>query len=345
MKLGLYTFASLTLLIIIAVLTFVINGSYYTVNFLGLSLSLPVAIWFILPMALLLVLSLLHMAYYSTKNFFLLRKWQKDALTLDDSIYWSILNEPKDNKFGIHSMQEGASLLGSSSISLSESSKSKNPKIAEAISIANDIKSGKYIDFKANKLNKQLSNDNPMVVQNLLNNIVLDSNFSQTLLASKDNINSNVKTAALNDIASKETFKSAKKFIHMMSVAQINIMLNRVVRGANIDLDEETIKTLAEGKALSCSDYVLLAAASIKSINPRNSLSIFKAFQQKDEKAETAYLYLLLEYEMMTDVANFFEANPENEFKKLKIFYELKKTKNNYKLEDIFTLDTLCDEA
>jgi hypothetical protein len=48
---------------------------------------------------------------------------------------------------------------------------------------------------------------------------------------------------------------------------------------------------------------------------------------------------------MMTDVANFFEANPENEFKKLKIFYELKKTKNNYKLEDIFTLDTLCDEA
>jgi len=345
MKLGLYTFASLTLLIIIAVLTFVVNGSYYTINLLGLSLSLPVAIWFILPMALLLVFSILHMAYYSTKNFFLLRKWQKDAVTLDDSIYWSILGEPKDNKFSIASMQEGASLLGSSSILLSEATKSDNQKISEAISIANDIKNGKFVDLKANKLNKQLSSNNPMVVQNLINNISLDFSFAQTLLSSKDDINIDVKTAALNDIASRETFKSAKKFVPMMSLAQINIMLNRAIKGAKIELDEEMIKSIKETKELNCGDYILLAAASIKSISPSVSLSLFKTFQQKDEKAETAYLYLLLEYEMMSEVKDFFEANPENDFKKLKIFYELKKIKNNYKLNDIFDLNTLCDEA
>jgi hypothetical protein len=184
-----------------------------------------------------------------------------------------------------------------------------------------------------------------MVVQNLINNISLDSNFAQTLLSSKDDISIDVKTAAINDIANRETFRGVNKLIPMMSVSQINIMLNRAIKGAEIELDEEMIKSIVETKDLSCGDYILLAAASIKSVNPSKSLSLFKTFQQKDEKSEAAYLYLLLEYEMMTDVANFFEANPENEFKKLKIFYELKKIKNNYKLNDIFDLNALCDEA
>lgn len=345
MKLGLYTFASLTLLIIIAVLTFVVNGGYYTLNFLGLSITLPVAIWFIMPMALLLLFSILHIAYYSTKNFFLLRKWQKDAITLDDSIYWSILNEPKDNKFTIDSMQQSASILGDSSISIVESSKSNNPKIAEAISIVNDIKNGKFVDFKANKLHKQLSLSNPLIVQNLLNNIALDSSFSSTLLSSKENISDDVKRAALDDIASKETFVTAKKFINMMSISQINIMLNRAIKGEDIGLNEDIVQKLVDSRELSCVDYMLLAAASIKSISPSTLLSLFKSFQNKNEKAESSYLYLLLEYEMMGEVKDFFEANPENDFKKLKIFYELKKIKTNYKLNDIFDLDTLCDEA
>jgi len=343
MRIGLYTFASLTLLIIVAVLAFVVNGGYYTLNFMGLSFSLPVAVWFILPMALLLVFSILHMSYYSTKNFFLLRKWQKDSDTLDDSLLWSILGEPKNNKFSIKNMQDGASILNSSSLAISEDSKSNNPKISQAIKIANDIKNGNFVDFKSLKLNKQLSTSNPLVVQNLLNKITQDDNFSTDLLSSKDSIDSKVKDAALSDIANKETFKGAKKFIPLMNMEHITIMLNRAKSNNNVDLNEEIIKSLVETKEFKCNDYVLLASASLKSINPNSSLSLFKAFQQKDEKAEAAYLYLLLEYEMMGEAADFFEANPENDFRRLKIFYELKKTKNSYKLEDIFTLDSLCD--
>ena len=58
-------------------------------------MNLPVALWVILPMAMLLILSTLHMFYYSTKNFFILRKLHKDVAAIDEALYWSILQDPK----------------------------------------------------------------------------------------------------------------------------------------------------------------------------------------------------------------------------------------------------------
>jgi hypothetical protein len=48
---------------------------------------------------------------------------------------------------------------------------------------------------------------------------------------------------------------------------------------------------------------------------------------------------------MMDDAKEFIDSNPENDFKKLKIFFDLKQKQNNLKLQDIVSLNSLCDNA
>ncbi|MDY0195447.1 MAG: hypothetical protein WC253_08030 [Sulfurovaceae bacterium] len=345
MRVGLYLFASITFLIVVAVLAFLANQGNYDVNLFGLHLSLPVAVWVILPVAILLILSVLHMFYYSTKNFFLLRKWHKDALSLEEALYWSILQEPKEQNIGISDMQDIAELLSKSTLSPSAEILVSNPRLNEALEILTKINNGEYVDLKTKKLSKQLSSSNPLAIKNSINRLAVDGKFADEVLNSPNNYDEKVVRATLTHVAKTQTLDKYKKHIPQMSMKQIGIMLNRAQSGENVSLSEDIIKQVVDSLSFECQDYVKLASASTKALSPKVSLTLFNSFQQKDEKAEIAYLYLLLEYEMMEQAKEFLDANPENDFKKLKLFYDLKQTHSTYKLQDIMDIDSLCDDA
>lgn len=345
MRIGLYLFASITFLIIVAVLGFVANQGYYDLSFFGFSLNLPVAIWVILPMGMLLIFSVLHMAYYSTKNFFLLRKWHKDALSLDEAVYWSILQEPKELHISINDMQDIAEILSKSSLNPSLGILVNNQKLNEALEILTKINNGEYVDLKAKKLSKQLSSSNNLSIKNSINRLAVDSKFADEVLSSSSNYDEKVVKAALTHVAKTQSVDKYKKYVPQMDIKQIGIVLDRVYKGENVAFSEDFIRQISDNLSFECKDYVKLASASVRALNPKITLSLFNSLQQKDEKAEIAYLYLLLEYEMMDKAKEFLDANPENDFNKLKFFFELKQTHNNYKLQDIMDVDSLCDDA
>ncbi len=345
MRIGLYLFASITFLIVVAVLTFLANQGYYDLSFFGFHLNLPVAIWIILPMAMLLVLSVLHLIYYGTKNFFVLRKWHKDAHTLEEAVYWSILQEPKEQTIGITDMQDIAEVLSKSSLVPSLGILVSNPKLNEALEIFTKINHGEYVDLKAKKLTKQLSLSNPLVIKNSINRLAIDDKFTDEVLSNPSNYDEKVVKATLTHVAKTQSLDKFKKYVPQMSLKQIETMLERVRNGENIALSEDIIKQTVEHLSFECKDYIKLASASTRALSPKASLSLFNSFQQKDEKAEAAYLYLLLEYEMMDNAKEFLDANPENDFKKLKLFYNLKLTHSTYKLQDIMDIDSVCDDA
>lgn len=345
MRVGLYLFASITFLIVVAVFAFLVTQSYYDLNFFGFHMNLPVALWVILPMAMLLILSTLHMFYYSTKNFFLLRKLHKDVAALDEAIYWSILQDPKAQPVSTSDMQDISELLSKSFLIPSIEIYASNPKLNEALEIAKEIQAGKYVDLKAKKLSKQLSQSNPLVIKNSIHRFAVDAKFVDEVLSNLNSHDEKVVRAALTHVAKTQNLEKYKKYIPQMNLKQIHIICDRVRTGENIGFNEENIRLIVSTLACECQDYVVLASASTKALTPKASLSLFNSFQQKDEKAEIAYLYLLLEYEMMDEAKDFLDANPENDFKKLKIFYALKQTQLSYKIQDIMSIDSLCDDA
>jgi ABC-type multidrug transport system fused ATPase/permease subunit len=112
MRLALYIFVTFALMAVIAAFTYTINPDHYVIELMGITFSFPVALWIVLPMLLLFLFTLLHMFIYGLKNYFILKKWQKDAGTLEDALYWSLINEPKEQKYGIDAFRGSALLLG-----------------------------------------------------------------------------------------------------------------------------------------------------------------------------------------------------------------------------------------
>jgi hypothetical protein len=344
-RIGLYIFSSIVFLIIVLVLAFLANASFYNLQVFGIGLSLPVALWITLPAFILLILSVLHMAYYSAKNFFVLRRWQKDSETLEDLSYWSILNEPRENHIITENLKNIASLLSNSSIVVKEDFESSNERIQDVINVVKLINGGTYVDLKSKKISKQLSNANPLAIRNCINRLQSDAKFAMDVLANEKEYDSSVVAEAINIVTKTQNMQTIKKYLPLMNVANLENIFTRLNSGDKVGINEENIKEIVNSITLSCKDYINLASSVMKFLDPKTVLSLFKNFEQKDENAEMAYLYLLLEYEMMDNAKEFINSNPENNFKKLKIFFDLKQKQNNLKLQDIVSLDSLCEDA
>ncbi|MDR3346282.1 MAG: fatty-acid--CoA ligase, partial [Campylobacteraceae bacterium] len=77
----------------------VIGQASYELTFLGYSLELPVALWLILPATVLFLASVVHLLFYSVKNFLATRANKKDYDTLVLEIKHTLLNEEKSLEY------------------------------------------------------------------------------------------------------------------------------------------------------------------------------------------------------------------------------------------------------
>jgi hypothetical protein len=342
MRLGLYIFAALTLTAIIGAFAYTINPNNYIVEMMGINFNFPIAVWLILPMLLLLVFTVVHMLFYSLKSYFKLKKWQRDAATLDDALYWSLVNEPKEQKYAIADIASSASLLGKSSLTTLDNVEGLSPRLAKVLNLINKIKVGEYIDLKEHKMAKVFNEGNPLLIQNRLNRLESDDKFVEEVMKSSSSYSDMVRAQALEIFAAKETFFKARKYAKVFDVKNFLVMLDRVNDEEEMGLTSEILNDFVSGLKLSCTDFVKIANTTKKQFAPDENLALFKQYQADNPKAQNAYLYLLFEYELLDAVAAYLEEQEEGEFIKFRALYELKKENKNYKLEDLIDTDSIC---
>ncbi len=342
MRLGLYIFAALTLSVIIGAFAYTINPNNYVVEIMGINFNFPVAVWLILPMLLLLAFTIVHMLFYSLKSYFKLKKWQRDAATLDDALYWSLVNEPKEQKYAITEIASSAALLGKSSLNVLDNVEGLSPRLAKVLNIINKIKNGEFIDLKEHKMAKVFNEGNPLLIQNRLNRLESDEKFVEEVMKSSSSYSDMVRGQALEIFARKETFFKARKYAKVFDVKNFMVMLERVNHEEEMGLTSEILNDFVSTLKLTCSDFVKIADVTKKQFTPDENLALFKQYQTDNPKAQNAYLYLLFEYELLDAVAAYLEEHEESEFVKFRALYELKKEHKNYKLEDLIDTDSIC---
>ncbi|RRS30697.1 MAG: hypothetical protein P794_05845 [Epsilonproteobacteria bacterium (ex Lamellibrachia satsuma)] len=342
MRLGLYIFAALTLGAIIGALTYTINPNNYLVEAMGINFNFPVAVWVVLPMFVLLVFTVFHMLFYSLKSYFKLKKWQKDTATLDDALYWSLVNEPKEQKYTIDEFKHSAILLGKSSLNLIDSVEGLNPRLSKVVNIINKIKNGEYVDLKENKMAKVFNEGNPYLIQNRLNRLETESGFVEEVMKSSSKFSKLVQGQALEIFARKETFYKARKYAKIFDAKNFLVMLERVNHQEDMGLNSEILNDFVESLKLSCRDFVQIANVTKKHFTPDVNLALFKKYQLENPKAQNAYLYLLFDYELLDEVNAYLEEHEEDEFIKFRALYELKQEHKKFKLEDLIDSDSIC---
>jgi len=206
MRLGLYIFASLTFATIIGIFTYTINPNNYIVEILGMNFNFPVYIWIVLPMILLLVFTIIHMVFYGLKSYFKLKKWRKDAGTLENALYWSIVKEPKDQKYLIPEISSSAVLLKEANIDVLDNIEGLSPKLAKVLNIVRKINSGEYIDLNENKMSKVFKEGNPLLIKNRMNNLESNNKFVEEVMKSYSLYSDPVRERALEILQRKRHF-------------------------------------------------------------------------------------------------------------------------------------------
>jgi len=342
MRLGLYIFAALTLTAIMGAFAYTINPNNYIVEIMGINFNFPVAVWFVLPMAFLLVFTVIHMVFYSLKSYFKLKKWQRDAATLDDALYWSIVNEPKEQKYAIPEIASSAALLGKSNIAVLDAVEGLSPRLAKVLNITNKIKNGEYVDLKENKMAKVFNEGNLLLINNRLNRLKSDDRFVEDVMKSSSSFSDQVRAEALAIFASKETFFKARKYHKVFDVKNFFVMLNRANNEPDAELTSEILNDFVSVLKLSCQDYANIANITKKMFRPDENLALFRKYQNDNPKAQAAYLYLLFEYELMDEVAAYLEEQDDYEFAQFRALYDLKQSHKNYKLEDLIDINAIC---
>jgi len=342
MRLGLYIFAALTLIGIVGAITYTVNPNNYLLEVMGLNLSFPVSVWIVLPMILLLIFTVIHMIFYSLKSYFKLKKWHRDAETLDDALYWSMVKEPKEQKYAIPAIGRSASLLGKTNLEVLDSVEGLSPRLAKVVNLLNKIKNGEYVDLKENKMGKVFSEGNSILIQNRLNRLEKDDRFVEEVMKSAAEFSDPVRQRALEIFAAKETFFKARKYAKVFDVKNLFVMLERVNNEEDMELTTEILDDFIDGLKLTCNDFTKIAFITKKEFTPDVNLALFKKYQSNNPKAQHAYLYLLFEYELMDEIGAYLEEHDERDFIRGRALYELKKANKNYKIEELIDINAIC---
>jgi len=343
MKLGLYTFAALTFILLLGAFVYTLELGLYRLDIINI--TLPVTIWVILPALLLFLFTIAHMLFYGLRNYFQIKKWKKDTDTLEDALYWSLVNEPKIQKYAMNEVGSSAALLGKSSLNVSDNVDGLSPRLSKVVNIIQKIKNGEYVDLKEEKMVKVFNAGNPILIQNRLNQLESDEKFVEGVMRATSDYSEAVQKESLQIFARKADFEKARKYTKVFDVENFLLMLSRVNSEDNLSLNKEILSSFIEDLKLSCADFVRIAGVTKKYFKPDENLALFNGYQKDDEKAQNAYLYLLFEYELLDQVGTFLEEQEENEFMKFRALYQLKRENSKYKLEDIINIHSVCAET
>ncbi|SFV53494.1 Arginine/ornithine antiporter ArcD [hydrothermal vent metagenome] len=344
MRLGLYIFVSLVFMGMVGGLAYMENPNFYLVEVMGINFNFPIALWFVLPMVLFFIMTVSHMFFYGLKNYFLLKKWRKDTVALENALYWSLVNEPKDQKYAINEVRSSAVLLAKSTLVLNDTVEGLSPRLSRVVNIIQKIKNGEYVDLKELKMTKVFNAGNPILIQNRLNRLESDNKFVEDVMRAASDYSEMVQKEALEIFSRKEDFVKARKYVKVFDVKNFLVMLQRVQYDERLGLTPEIVSEFVDVLDLKCEDFITIASITKKYFKPDENLLLFKAYQDKNEKAQNAYLYLLFEYELLDQVLKYLEEHDENDFMKFRALYTLKQEHGKFKLEDIIDIKSICNE-
>jgi len=345
MRLGLYIVASILLMAIVGIFVYTVNPNEYGINEYGIELTLPLAIWFILPMLALIIASAVHMMFYGTKNFFKFKKWEKDTETLEDTLYWAILNEPKEHKFNVPVIKDTVSLLNASSVEVVGNVDDISEKLGNALSLVKEIRSGTYVDLKVYKLDRILSNDNPLVIQNMINRLNQEKSSAEEIIQAKESYSTEVFNEALKIFSSEVTFPQARKYVKLYNKESFFILLSRIGNEEDLELTKDILDEFIVNleDSLVCSDYLKVATLMMTELSPDENLKLWRDYESKYDDAQIAYLYLLFDYEMIEQAGDYLEEHDRNDFKRFRALYDLKQLHKNYMIQDMMDIRHICE--
>lgn len=338
MKFKYYISALFVFIVLLGLYTYSLSGATYTYTFpfTTTSITLPVAIWFILPVLLFFIVVVFLEISGAYRMWYKRTKYKNDYKILLEQLEHQLLckefhKQPKMNRYKALSI-----LLGNLTLDIKEgiALKSGETRLDELITLLGDIKRGEYVNLK--KYNP--SEKCPFVIQNIENRINSDEKFAIEILKKSTSTDTQKRTA-FKKLLENEQLGDIKRYVGEVKFNKdlANTMLN-MCYAKKMDFSNDEVAQLCAEVGFNKRDYLLLAQRLKECYEPYAWVALFKDLASKDEGAEVAYFYVLLELEMIDEAKEHLNTHPQNELLKVRAYLDLKELGKKYPLE-LFLLD------
>lgn len=340
-----YILASIVFIIAIAAYTGTMVQTDYTLNieafglFETYKLTLPVFIWVILPVFVLFIASVLHMAFYGAKGYFERNSLQKDLGKVLSVVSSRLLKKESSVMFKTAELKELNNILNQVNIETAKDSiKTDSVEIQKAVDTLTKIKNHDYIPAKELKL----GDDNSLVKENIKNRVINDSNFAIEVLKGASNYNQETVELAFKEAIENKSVATIKKAIEgvALTTTMVKELLIKDSKAPNeMSFTNPEILQLIQDNKFTNSELMEVARNYKRTMSPEQLIKLFEDISSGDEKLTGAYLYVLFEYEMIDDVRGILVNSQKDEFIVFKAMLDLRDAGKHY------TLDTLTFDS
>ena len=172
-----YVIFSIILIIVVFGYTYSLELGNYNITILNFSLELPVAAWVILPLALLSLVTYLHLLFYGLINYFKKRAVKKDHETMIDLVKSNLLEKTDLIKFKTKDFKNLHSILSQLKLNVKDSRfTSTDEELNKIVANIQDIQDGKFVTDKSFKISEisSLANLNILIKVNVQIDFAVD---------------------------------------------------------------------------------------------------------------------------------------------------------------------------
>ncbi|CZE45728.1 hypothetical protein [Campylobacter geochelonis] len=320
MKLKQFMVYSLIYIGLVGILVFVQNGSSFTASIFGIGLTLPVALWFVLPLLLFAILTLLHMAYNGLSLY-----RRKKAIQSDSALYEVFAKEillavETDKKFKTEIYKTAKEVTKFLSPWHENSVEIDNKEIVEIINMLKMLKDGEVVELKKYKLDKQ----NPIYIKNEFNKLAHDSAYASEILKNGSNLDEKLVKKAHEVLLNTASYLEIKKYQTVITKEDALALINRYENDTNFEMSKEDFYALIVAADYSESEYIQLVKKLRDRLNPEILLAMFDRLKNEKEDAGEAYLYLLYELGMIDQLKEKLAYSDGEENEKFSLLLQLR---------------------
>lgn len=284
------------------------------------TLTLPVAIWIVIPLVLLIIICIFHISFYGFKFYSFKRQIRRD-----ENLYKELVKEiflgldtNKEFKTDFYKTPSQAARV------LSPWKKYKDIIISDeelggVAKLISNVQDGEVVDLKKFKLPK----DNSLFIKNELNKIEKMPNYFLEILKGYSEISDELSKKANEKLIQTGSFLDIKKFGFKKSSEEIMTVINRFIKD-EIDISSNDIFELLDSHVITKEQYNASAILLKDKVAPDALVKIFEKLKAGHQDAEEAYIYVLFELQMIDQVRDILDNSDPYEHQNFKLLLYLR---------------------
>jgi len=283
----------LILITLIGVFVYTQVNEKYTLEIFGIHLTLPVAVWVVIPLLLLYLVSLFHISFYSFKNYLHARNMRRDLLSVIDSLYFAVFKEPKVHRYLTEEYAGIGEVTDRSEIELKSLDYGyANEKIKKAVEAIKKIEAGEYVEIKDVKF----SRNNPLYIRNIDNKIASEPTYSGVILKKCDDYPESLCKKALAKYIEYAELSQIKNYASLFDRNTLfKLLTTAQKRNGKLKISVEDIIFFCKNMDMEREDYMDLAKSVKNLLLPDERLQLFEKPKRVMRKRKMhTYIHFLI---------------------------------------------------